>query len=89
MGLLWEETNRFSVAASSTAIAKVATVATCRCAMIQGEVLPQEALEMLQQFLARNVPGQFTLHITPGKEQGQIRVSEVVEKKQIRLDNCQ
>jgi len=53
------------------------------------KVLPQEALEMLQQFLARNVPGQFTLHITPGKEQGQIRVSEVVEKKQIRLDNCQ
>ena len=57
--------------------------------MIQGEVLPQEALEMLQQFLAGKVPGKFTLHITPGKEQGQIRVSEVVEKKQIRLDNCQ
>ena len=55
---------------------------------VVGEVMPVEAAEMLRAFLDRNVAGQFTLHVTPGKEHGEIRVSEVVEKKQLRLDNC-
>ena len=56
--------------------------------MTQSEVLPLPAQEMLIAFLERNIAGQFVLHITPGKERGLIRVAEVIDKKQVRLDNC-